>query len=171
MIDDVIRPTRERMRLAPGFDEVTEVQSGGVSRKTGALRLWTQLDRIYRNNCITAEEYSAGCKYYCDWYLALHPTGTTMRWSEYISGLAGSSNMDAAERRVFHGRRFAEANKILERMGLRKAIHWLVINEIPAESIGRKYRGYRNGRAASASAITAISIGLTQLAKFYGLIR
>jgi hypothetical protein len=160
------------MKRAPGFDEVTEVQSGGVSRKTGALRLWTQLEKIYRNKCITAEEYDAGRKYYADWYLAGFAPRVTSRMAEWVQNNSGSlGNMDAAERRVFHAKRFAEANRILECMGLRKAVHWLVINEIPAENIGRKYRGYRNGRAASASAITAISIGLTQLAKFYGLIR
>jgi hypothetical protein len=94
-----------------------------------------------------------------------------MKWSEYISGLSGSGDMDAAQRRVFHAKRFAQANAILEDMGVRKAVHWFVINDIPPENIGRKFWGYRGQRAASASAVTALGLALQRLAKFYGLVK
>jgi hypothetical protein len=168
---DTIKPTRQRMRRAPGFDELTETQSGGVARKSGAVRVWSQLENLYRNRRLTDEQYQAGQKYYADWWLGLEAgRSITMRWSEYISGLGGGDgNMDAAERRVFHGRRFAKANEILDGLGVRKAVHWFVINDIPAEQIGRKFWGYKGQRAASASATTVVGLALQQLAKFYGL--
>lgn len=169
--DDIIKPTRERMRRVEGYDELTETQAGGVTKKSGALRVWTQLENLYRNGRLTGEQYQAGLKYYADWWLGLEAgRSTTMRWSEYISGLGGGDgNMDAAERRVFHAKRWAEANKILEELGVRKAIHWLVINDIKPENIGRKHWGYSGRKTASAGAVTGISIALQRLAKFYGL--
>jgi hypothetical protein len=170
---DAIKPTRQRMRRAPGFDELTEAQSGGVARKSGAVRVWSQLENLYRNRRLTDEQYQAGQKYYADWWLGLEAgRSITMRWSEYISGLGGGDgNMDAAERRVFHGKRFAEANRLLDDMGTRKAVHWFIINDIPCEQIGRKFWGYREVRTASAGASTSIAISLQRLAKFYGLVK
>lgn len=167
-----IKPTKQRMRGVDGFDELTETQAGGVTRKSGAIRIWTNLENLYRNRRLSSEQYQAGQKFYADWYFGIESgRSITMRWTEYISGLGGSGNLDAAERRVFHSRRFAQANTILEDIGLRKAVHWLVINDIKAESIGRKYWGYENKHTASASAVTAIGIGLQRLAKFYGIIK
>ena len=173
MSDEIIKPTRQRMRRAPGFDELTETQAGGVTRKSGAVRVWSQLENLYRNRRLTDEQYQAGQRYYADWYIAMHAgRGTTMRWSEYISGLAGGEgNLDAAERRVFHAKRFAQANALLEGLGVRKAIHWLVINDTACEAIGRKFWGYRTKHKASASAATAASLALQVLAKFYGLVK
>ena len=168
--DDIVKPTRERMRRAPGYDELTETQAGGTTRKSGAVRVWSQLENLYRNRRLTDEQYQAGQKYYADWYLGLGAgRSITMRWSEYISGLGGSGNLDAAERRVFHRKRFAEANKLLDDMGTRKAIHWFVINDTPCGAIGKKFWGYREVRTASAGASTSIAISLQRLAKFYGL--
>jgi hypothetical protein len=173
MPDDIINPTPERMRHSIGHDELTETQAGGVTKKSGAKRMWTQLENLYRNGRLTGEQHQAGLKYYADWWLGLEAgRSTTMRWSEYISGLGGGDgNMDAAERRVFHAKRWAEANKILEELGVRKAIHWLVINDIKPENIGRKYWGYSGRKTASAGAVTGISIALQRLAKFYGLVK
>ena len=61
--DDIVKPTRERMRRAPGYDELTEVNAGGVSRKSGAVRVWSQLENLYRNKRLTDEQYQAGQKY------------------------------------------------------------------------------------------------------------
>lgn len=171
--DDIIKPTRERMRRAVGYDELTEAQAGGVVRKSGAVRLWNQLENLYRNGRLTPEQYQAGQKYYADWWLGLEAgRSITMRWSEYISGLGGGDgNLDAAERRVFHAKRWAEANKVLEEMGTRKCIHWLIINDIKPENIGRKFWGYAGKHGACASAVTGIVISLERLAKFYGLVR
>ena len=171
--DDIVKPTTQRMRRAPGFDELTEALPGGRTRKSGAKRVWTQLENLYRNRRLTDEQYQAGQKYYADWWLgSAAGRGVTMRWSEYISGLGGGEgNMDAAERRVFHGKRFAQANNILEGMGMRKAIHWLVINDVACEAIGRRFWGYRTKHKASASAATAASLALQVLAKFYGLVK
>jgi hypothetical protein len=168
---DAIKPTRQRMRRAPGYDELTEAQSGGVARKSGAVRVWSQLENLYRNRRLTDEQYQAGQKYYADWWLGLEAgRSITMRWSEYISGLGGGDgNMDAAERRVFHSRRFAKANEVLEGLGTRKAVHWFVINDIKPEDIGRKFWGYSGRKTASAGAVTGIALSLQQLAKFYGL--
>lgn len=171
MTDEIIKPTRQRMRRAPGFDELTETQAGGVTRKSGAVRVWSQLENLYRNRRLTDEQYQAGQRYYADWYISMHAgRGTTMRWSEYISGLAGGEgNLDAAERRVFHSKRFAQANALLEEMGIRKAVHWLVINDTPCEAIGRKFWGYSGKHSAAAGAVTAIGVALQRLAKFYGI--
>lgn len=168
--DEVIRPTSERMRRVRGYDELTEAQAGGVVRKTGAIRVWSQLENLYRNNRLTPEQYQAGQKYYADWWIGTEQgRGTTMKWSEYISGIGGSGNLDAAERRVFHSKRFAKANEKLEEIGTRKAVHWLIINDIPCEQIGRKFWGYKTKFTASAGAVTAIGVSLEMLAKFYGL--
>lgn len=171
--DDIVRPTKQRMRLAPGFDELTETQAGGTTRKSGAVRVWSQVENLYRNGRLTAEQHQAALKYYADWYIGLQSRGkVTMRWSEYISGLGGGSgNLDAAERRVFHSKRWAEANKLLEELGTRKAVHWLVINDVKPEDIGRKFWGYSGRKTASAGAVTGISLSLQRLAKFYGLVK
>ena len=58
---------------------------------------------------------------------------------------------------------------LLDELGIRKAVHLFVINDIPAEHIGRKLNGYRGQRAATASGVTIIGIGLQHLARFYGL--
>ena len=172
MTDDVIKPTRQRMRRAPGYDELLETAAGGTTRKSGAVRVWSQLENLYRNGRLTPEQHQAGQKYYADWYLGLESRGSvTMKWSEYISGLSGSGDMDAAERRVFHSKRFAQANKILEELGTRKAVHWFVINDMPCEAIGRRFWGYRSVSTASAGASTSIAISLQRLAKFYGLVK
>ena len=171
--DEIVKPTRQRMRRAPGFDEMTETQAGGVTRKSGAVRLWTQLENLYRNGRLTPEQYQAGQRYYADWWLGLEAgRSITMRWAEYISGLgSGEGNMDAAERRVFHAKRWAAANKVLEEMGTKKLVHWLVIADIKPELIGRRAWGYRTRFTASAGAVTAIGISLQRLAKFYGMAR
>lgn len=170
--DDIVKPTRQRMRRAPGYDELTETQGGGVVRKSGAVRVWSQLENLYRNRCISAEEYQAGQKYFADWYIGTEQgNGTTMRWTEYISGLGGSQNLDAMERRVFHSRRFAKANIVLDEMGRRKLIHWLVINDIPCEQIGRKYWGLKGKHTAAGRAVGAVETALHRLAKFYGLLK
>lgn len=168
----ILAPTPERMRQAGyAFDELTEASSGGVLKKTGAIRVWTQLENLHRNRRLTDIQYDAGIKFHADWYLGLQAgQSVTMRWSEYISGMrGGEGNMDAAERRVFHQRRYAEANKLLDELGIRMAVHLFVINDIPAEHIGRKLNGYRGQRAATASGVTIIGIGLQRLARFYGL--
>jgi hypothetical protein len=171
--DQVIKPTRQRMRRAPGFDELTETQAGGTTRKSGAVRVWSQLENLYRNRRLTDEQYQAGQRYYADWWLGLEAgRSITMRWSEYISGLGGGEgNLDAAERRVFHAKRFAQANEVLDSLGTRKAVHWLVINDTPAEAIGRKFWGYAGKHSAAAGAVTGISISLQRLAKFYGIVK
>jgi hypothetical protein len=173
MSDEVIKPTRQRMRRAPGHDELVETAAGGTTRKSGAVRVWSQLENLYRNGRLTPEQHQAGLKYYADWYIGLESRGSiTMKWSEYISGLGGGSgNMDAAERRVFHAKRWAQANKILEDLGTRKCIHWLVINDIKPEMIGRRFWGYKGKHSASAGAVTGIALSLQMLAKFYGLVK
>lgn len=170
--DEIVRPTSERMRRVRGYDELTEAQAGGVVRKSGAVRIWSQLENLYRNGRLTAEQHQAGQKYYADWYIGLASgKAVTMKWQEYIAGLGGSGDLDAAERRVFHSKRFAKANEKLEEMGVRKAVHWFIINDIPPEQIGRKFWGYKGQRAASASATSTVALALQLLAKFYGLLK
>jgi len=165
-------PTPERLRAAPGYDELAEASSGGVLRKTGAIRVWSSLENLYRNRLITPEQYDAGEKLYRDWYLGhVASSQVTMKWAEYISGLAGQGNLDAAERKAFHAKRYAEANHLLDQLRIRKPVHWLVINDIKPEDVGRRLRGYRGQRAASASGTTAVALGLELLAKFYGLVK
>jgi len=171
-VPGAIQPTPERLTKAgSGFDELTEASAGGVLKRTGAIRVWTQLENLHRNRRLTDVQYDAGVKFHADWYLGLQSgQSVTMRWSEYLSGIGGGEgNMDAAERRVFHSRRYAEASKILDELGVRRALQLFVINDIPAEHIGRKLNGYRGQRAATASGVTIIGIGLQRLAKFYGL--
>lgn len=168
--DDIVKPTRQRMRRAPGYDELSETTSGGISRKSGAVRVWSQLENLYRNRRLTDEQYQAGQKYYADWYLAGFQPNVTSKMQEWIqNGGGGFGSMDAMERRVFHQKRFAQANEILEGLGTRKAVHWLCINDIPTEQIGRKFWGYSGRKTASAGAVIGVTISLQQLAKFYGI--
>lgn len=170
-IPGAILPTDERLRMAPGFDELTEASAGGVLKKTGAIRVWSALENLYRNRLITPEQYDAGEKLYRDWYLGhVASAQVTMKWSEYISGLGGGEgNLDAAERKAFHAKRYAQANVLLDQLRIRKPVHWLVINDIKPEDVGRRLRGYRGQRAASASGTTAVALGLDLLARFYGI--
>lgn len=170
--DDIVKPTKQRMRRAPGYDELSETTSGGITRKSGAVRVWSQLENLYRNRRLTDEQYQAGQKYYADWYLAGFQPNVTSKMQEWIqNGGGGFGSMDAMERRVFHQKRFAQANTILEEMGTRKAVHVFVIGDIPCEVIGRKFWGYRTRFTASAGASTALAISLERLAKFYGLVK
>lgn len=169
-IPGAILPTPERLKMAVGYDELTEANAGGMLRKTGAIRLWSALEDLYRKKLITPEQYDAGEKLYRDWYLGhVAPSKVTMKWTEYISGLGGTGNLDAAERKAFHAKRYAQANLLLDQLRVKKPVHWLVINGIKAEDVGRRLRGYRGQRAASASGTTAVALGLDLLARFYGL--
>lgn len=174
-VSGALPPTPERMRRAGyAFDELAEATAGGMLKKTGAIRVWSALENLYRNRLITGPQYDAGEKYYRDWYLGFQASSqVTMKWSDYVSGLSGGDNgsMDAAERKVFHVKRFAAANTLLEQMDLRKPIHWLVINDIKPRDVGSRFRGYRGAEKAQASGTTAIAIGLQALAKFYGLVK
>jgi hypothetical protein len=170
--DEIIRPTKERMRKAIGYTEVVEAMPGGLTRKNGALRITRNLDDLLSKRLITPEQHAAGQKYYADHEMAGFSPRVTMRWSEWIQGLAGSpGNLDAAERRVFHKKRWHQANQLLEERGWRKAVHWLVMDDLKIEQIGRKYWGYRNDRAASASGRATVADALQLLAKFYGLVK
>jgi hypothetical protein len=167
----VIRPTRERMKMAPGYDELTETQAGGVVKKTGALRLWTPLENLYRNGLLTPHQYDAAKIFYLDWDKSHKGGRVIVNYGEHIASFGIPSDLDGVERRVFHSRRFTDANRILEELDTRRLVHWFVINDIPCEAIGRKYWGYRDVRTASASARASVAISLQRLAKFYGLVR
>lgn len=169
-IPGAILPTPERLKLADGYDELTEANTGGMLRKTGAIRVWSALENLYRNKLISTEQYDAGEKLYRDWYFGhVASSQVTMKWSEYISGMGGDGNLDAAERRTFHAKRYAQANAVLDQLRIRKPVQWLVIHDIKPEDVGRRLRGYRGQRAASASGTTAVALGLDLLARFYGL--
>lgn len=170
--DEIIRPTPERMRRVPGYDQLVEALPGGTTRKSGGIRIWGQLENLHRNSIISAEEYAAGKRYEIDHRAAGYDPRVTMRWTEWIQGLAGSpENLDAAERREFHRKRWHQANKVLEELGTRKLIHWLIIEDIKPESIGRKHWGLRGKHTAAGRAVGAVQTSLYRLAKFYGLIR
>lgn len=173
-IPGAINPTPERMLKAGYcFDEMAEASAGGMLKKTGAIRVWSALENLYRNHLITPPQYDAGEKYYRDWYIGFQASSqVTMKWSDYVSGLgADSGSMDAVERKVFHAKRFAAANGILEQMDIRKPIHWLVIHDIHPQDVGRRLRGYRGKDKAAAAGTTAVALGLQALAKFYGLVK
>lgn len=174
-VPGTVPATPERIRLAGyGFDELAEATAGGMLKKTGAIRVWSALEDLYRNKRITGPQYDAGEKYYRDWYIGFMASSqVTMKWSDYVSGLGGSDNqsMDAAERKVFHVKRYAAANAILEQLDIRKPVHWLVINDIKPRDVGSRFRGYRGADKAQAAGATAVAIGLQALAKFYGLVK
>lgn len=172
-VHGAIGATPERLAKVVGLDEMSEAMSSGMTRKTGAIRVWSALENLYRNGLITGPQRDAGEKYYADWYIGFEaPSQTTMRWSDYVSGLgADSGSMDAAERRVFHVNRFRAANRLLDQFDIRKPIHWLIINGIVPRDVGRRFRGYRGRDTAASSGTTTIVIGLTGLAKFYGLVK
>jgi len=171
---EAIGPTPERLaQIGRACDPVTEADAGGMLKRTGAIRVWSQLENLHRNNLITTHQYDAGEQYHRDWYLGFQASAqVTMKWSEHISGMGGSATvLDAAERRAFHARRFAEANGLLDTIGLRKPIHWLCISDIRPRDVGHRLRGYRGRDQAKAAGATAIAIGLDVLARFYGLIK
>lgn len=172
-VPGALLPTPERLAKASrSYDELTEASAGGVLKKTGAIRVWSALENLYRNRLISPEQYDAGEKLYRDWYLGhVASAQVTMKWSEYISGLGGEGNLDAAERKAFHAKRYAEANVQLDALGVRKPVHWLVINDIKTEDVGRRFIGYRGKDKAAASGRTAVILGLQLLARFYGLIK
>lgn len=170
----ILGPTPERLKQAGyAFDEMAEASGGGMLKKTGAIRVWSSLENLYRNGLITAPQYDAGEKYYRDWYIGFQASSqVTMKWSEYISGLAGGENgMDAVERKVFHCKRFAAANALLDQFDMRKPVHWLVIHDIAPRDVGHRLRGYRGKDKAQAAGTTAIALALQALAKFYGLVK
>lgn len=171
--DDVVRPTPERrMQIGDRWDPVTETTARNVVKDTGAVRAWSSLENLYRNRVITGTMRDAGEKYYRDWFLGYHASeSTTMRWSDYVQGggATGGQPLDAAERRVFHVRRFQDVNRLLDQIGVRKPVHWLIINDLTVEQIGRQGRGYRGKDSASAAGATLIVLGLKAMARFYGL--
>jgi hypothetical protein len=173
-IPGAVHATPERMAQAgEAYDEMSETLAGGTIKRSGAVRVWSALENLYRNGLLTGPQRDAGEKFYADWYIGFHaPSQTTMKWSDYVSGLgADSGSMDAAERRVFHVRRFQDANRLLDTFEIRKPIHWLVINDIVPQDVGRRFRGYRGKDKAASAGTTTIAIGLQGLAKFYGLVK
>jgi hypothetical protein len=173
-IPGAVHATPERMAQAgEAYDEMSETLAGGTIKRSGAVRVWSALENLYRNGLLTGPQRDAGEKFYADWYIGFHaPSQTTMKWSDYVSGLgADSGSMGAAERRVFHVRRFQDANRLLDTFEIRKPIHWLVINDIVPQDVGRRFRGYRGKDKAASSGTTTIAIGLQGLAKFYGLVK
>lgn len=173
-VPGAVGPTPERISKAQGLDHLAEATSGGMLKRTGAVRLWSALENLYRNRLITAVQRDAGEKFYADWFIGYHAASQiTMRWSDYVSGFGAGDNqtMDAAERRVFHVRRFQDASKLLDTFDIRKPVHWLVINDIHPQDIGRRFRGYRGKDKAASAGTTTVAIGLQALAKFYGLIK
>lgn len=175
VVPGAIAATPERLAKVAGYDEMAEAMSSGMTRKSGAIRVWSALENLYRNRLISPEQYDAGEKYYRDWYLGhVASAQITMKWSEYISGIGGDGNLDASERKAFHAKRYSQANNLLDGLGIkgvRKVLHWLVINDVKPEDIGRRFIGYRGKDKAAASGRTAVAIGLQMLAKFYGLVK
>lgn len=172
-VPGTVGPTPERLAKASGIDEMAEATTGGVLKKSGAIRVWSALENLYRNRLISGPQYDAGEKLYRDWYLGhVASSQVTMKWSDYVSGLSGGGgNLDAAERKAFHAKRYAEANTLLDQLRIRKPVHWLVINDIKPQDVGHRYRGYRGKERASAAGTTVVAIGLELLAKFYGLVK
>ena len=171
---DVVLPTPQRLRMiGNNFDALSEATTGGIPKKTGAIRVWSSLENLYRNGHISGQQRDAGERYYRDWYIGFQASAAvTMKWSEHISGADGAAPvMDVAERKVFHAKRFALANKMLDEIQMRKPVHWLCINDIRAEDIGRRSRGYRSKDKAQAAGTTLAVVGLQNLAKFYGLVK
>lgn len=171
--DDIVKPTKERMRKVIGFDEMVEAQSGGTLKKSGAIRLHGPILDIFKKRRITPEQFAAAEKYFADWYIA-HGSQqrVTMKWQEYIGGgFSPAGNMDAGERRSFHAKRFAQANALLEELKLRKPVHWMVICEQTAEQIGRLHWRYSGKHSAGTAAVVGIQSGLQRLAVFYGIDR
>lgn len=171
MPNDIVKPTKERMAKAVGFDELSETQAGGVLRKSGAVKLWTQLECLYRNDLLTYEEYRAGQIFYIDWDKSHRGGRVTANYKEWIASFGVPPELDGFERRVFHSHRFQDANKILEEWNARKLVHWVCINDIPVEQVGRKHFGYKGQRSAQSSGRTALQMSLARLAKFYGLLK
>jgi hypothetical protein len=170
--DEIIRPTKERMRKAIGWTEMVEVASGGTTRKSGAVREIRWLDDLWQKGLVSSEEREAGYKYQTDHELAGYSPRVTLDYRRMMGGLdRGQPDMDAAERRVFHRDRWHKANKILEEIKCKKAMHWFLIENIKPETIGRQYWGYGGQRASTASARATISIALYRLARFYGIVR
>lgn len=172
--DEIIKPTRQRMARvrAAGFDEVVETSRGGVTRKNGAVREWSQLENLHRNHIITDEEYAAGKRFEIDHRAAGYDPRVTMRWTEWIQGLAGSpEDLNAAERREFHRKRWHKACDVLEELGTRKLMHWFIVENIKPEQIARQHWGLRGKHTASGRAVGSIKTSLFRLAKFYGLVK
>jgi len=170
--DDIVRPTKERLRKSIGWREMVEVAPGGTTRKSGALREIRPLDDLRDKELITPEQYAAGYRYWVDHELSGYSPRVTLDYRRMLGSLDHSRpDLDAAERREFHRKRWKKANDLLESIACRKPMHWLLIEGIKPENIGKKHWGYRGQRAASASAVTSIRIALFLLAKFYGLIR
>lgn len=175
-VPGTISPTPERMRQIGGdFDELAEATPGGLLKKTGALRVWTAMENLYRNGVITGVEKDAGDQYYRDYYI-VHGGGlnVTMRWRDHVSGFgSGVSDLDAAERREFHRKRLHAANRMLKGLTaderFYKLIQWAVIEDCGSAEIGRRARGLRDRKRAGASGSAALSDALSILAKFYGL--
>jgi hypothetical protein len=176
LIPGAITATPERMQMVgQNFDEMAEATSGGLLRKTGAIRVWTSLENLYRNKVISAIEKDAGDQYYRDHYI-VHVGGmnVTMNWSDHVSSFGGSyGNLDAAERREFHRKRLHAANKTLKNMTMDerfyKLIQWVVVDDCGSTEVGRRARGLRDRKRAGASGSASISDALAVLAQFYGM--
>jgi hypothetical protein len=170
--DEIIRPTKERMRKSIGHDEVVETTPGGLTRKNGAVRLVRHLDDLWKKGLVSDEEREAGYKFHIDHELAGYSPRVTMDYRRMLGGTdRGQPDLDAAERREFHRKRWHQACKVLEEIKCRKAMHWFLIEDIKLENIGSKFWGYGGQRASTASARATVSIALYRLARFYGLVK
>lgn len=167
--EELVRPTPERLgKVSPKVVvRVVENEGGGHGRLTGT-KILSPLEELLHRERIEAREFEAARKFYVDWYFTERPSQAVMRWQEFVSSGASPGDLDQAERRSFHAKRFAGACQSLG------AYHgavakMLVLDEMSLTQIGIRIFGFKSRNGAAGSGLAAAVGMLDVLARFYKL--
>ena len=169
MTDERDGPTPERLsKVKTAMVDVMETVTRGGALKMTGRRIVTPLDDLRHHDRITEREHAAGMRYYADYVYAERPSQSVMRWQEFVSSSHTPGELDGAERKAFHSRRFADANAWLGKY-LASIVRMLVVEDMAAMEIGVAVFGYKHRNSASSAGVALASAGLERLASFYRL--
>ena len=158
-----IGPTPERLRMA---GEAVEVFTADENENWRAIRLLDNhvLEDMRSRKAITGDQYSAGMRFYGDWYL---------------SGLANSGVIDPG-RVVVDGGKIDHLNdvklsalnrwqKAVQALGLiqSQVLTDILLTEEGLESYGRRRCGQNNGKLAKVAAAAILKHALDALDLYY----
>lgn len=163
MTERTLGPTPERLRMA---GDAVEAFTADENEHWRAIRLLDAhvLEDLRSRKAITGDQYSAGMRFYADWYL---------------SGLANSGVIDPGRVVVDGGKidhlndvKLAALNrwqKAVQALGLivSQVLTDILLSEEPLASYGVRRCGYGNPKLARLAAIGALKTSLDALDYYY----
>jgi hypothetical protein len=165
VVDDMGRPTPERLRHAQSDYEIADGRGGA-----GTITMRDcPLDRVKKRGQIGPKEYDAALKFRHHWWhggMAGQVKSLDLN-QVFARDLSCMGHMAKTEAQAFHRQKYREA---CEMLGFRPGyiVLAVVCEEIEFELAGRKL-GFENDPQARAAAVTLLQDGLYRLANLWGI--